>query len=63
MEKRWKPFSPNNKLVQEPEGNKKNRSPDPESNETKINNEKESKEAQKNYLKEEILQVIIETFI
>jgi hypothetical protein len=26
MEERWKPFSPNNKLVEEPEGNEENRS-------------------------------------
>jgi hypothetical protein len=55
-------FSPNNKLVQEPEGSEKNRSPDPDSNETKINYDKESKEAHKNILKGEILQVINENF-
>jgi hypothetical protein len=31
MEKGWKPFSPNNKLVQEPEGNEENKCPDPDS--------------------------------
>jgi hypothetical protein len=31
MEKGWKPFSPNNKLVQEPEGNEENRYPDSDS--------------------------------
>jgi hypothetical protein len=36
MEKRGKPFPPNNKLVQEPEGNEENRCPDPDSNKTKI---------------------------
>jgi hypothetical protein len=30
-------FPPNTKLVQEPEGNQKNRYPDPDSNKTKIN--------------------------
>jgi hypothetical protein len=30
-------FPPNNKLVQEPEGNEKNKCPDPDSNKTKIN--------------------------
>jgi hypothetical protein len=35
MEKRRKPFPPNNKLVQEPEGNEENRYPDPDSNKTK----------------------------
>jgi hypothetical protein len=35
MEKRGKPFSPNNKLVQEPEGNEENRYPDPESKKNK----------------------------
>jgi hypothetical protein len=34
-------FSPNNKLVQEPEGNEKNKSPDLDSNKTKINYDKE----------------------
>jgi hypothetical protein len=56
-------FPPNNKLVQEPEENEKNRSPDPVSNETKINYDKEYNEAHKNTLKEEILQVINENFI
>jgi hypothetical protein len=37
MEKGWKPFSPNNELVQEPEGNEENRYPDPDSNKTRIN--------------------------
>jgi gas vesicle protein len=56
-------FLPNNKLVQEPEGNEENRSPDPDSKKTKINYMKESNEAHKNILKEEILQVISENFI
>jgi chromosome segregation ATPase len=63
MEKRWKPFCPNNKLVQEPEGNQENRCPDSDSNKTKINYGKEHNEAHKNTQKEEILQVINENFI
>jgi hypothetical protein len=63
MEKRQKYFPPNNKLVQEPEGNEDIRYPDPESNKTKINYAKEPNEANKNTLKEEILQVINENFI
>jgi hypothetical protein len=62
-EKGWKPFPPNNKLVQGPEGNEENRHPDPDSNKTKINHTKEPNEAYKNALKEEILQVINENFI
>jgi hypothetical protein len=56
-------FPPDNKLVQEPEGNEENRCPDPDSNKTKINYAKEPNEAQKNTLKVEILQVINENFI
>jgi GH24 family phage-related lysozyme (muramidase) len=56
-------FSPNTKLVQEPEGNEENRYPDPDSNKMKINYGKEPNEAHKNNLKEEILQVINENFI
>jgi hypothetical protein len=56
-------FSPNNKLVQEPEGNEENRCPDPDSNKMKINYAKEPNEAHKKTLKEEILQVINENFI
>jgi hypothetical protein len=56
-------FLPNNKLVQEPEGNQENRYPDPDSNKTKIKYAKEPEEAHKNSLKEEILQVINENFI
>jgi hypothetical protein len=58
MEKRGKPFSSNNKLVQLPQGNEENRFPDQNSNKTKINNAKEPNKADNNYLKEEILQVI-----
>jgi len=64
---RWKKegnhFSPNNKLVQEPEGNEENRYPDPDCNKTKINYAKEPNEDHKNALKEEILQVINENFM
>jgi histidinol-phosphate/aromatic aminotransferase/cobyric acid decarboxylase-like protein len=63
MEKRWKPFPPNNKLVQEPERNEENRYPDPNASKTKINYAKEPNKAHKNILKEEILQVINENFI
>jgi hypothetical protein len=62
-EKRGQPFSPNNKLVQEPEGNEENRYPNRDSNKTKVNYAKEPNEAHKNTLKEEILQVINENFI
>jgi hypothetical protein len=64
---RWKKeenqFPPNNKLVQEPEGNEENRCPHPDSNKMKINYAKEPNEAHKNTMKEEILQVINENFI
>jgi histidinol-phosphate/aromatic aminotransferase/cobyric acid decarboxylase-like protein len=56
-------FPPNNKLVQEPEGNEENRYPDPDSNKKKTNYAKEPNEAYKNILKEEILQIINENFI
>jgi hypothetical protein len=62
MEKRGKPVSPSNKLVQEPEGNEENRYSDPDSKKTKINYAKEPNEAHKNNLKE-LLQVINENFI
>jgi hypothetical protein len=60
MEKEGNHFPPNNKSVQEPEGNEENRYSDPHSNKTKINY---AKEPHKNNLKEEILQVINENFI
>jgi hypothetical protein len=56
-------FPPNNKSVQEPEGNEENRYPDTDSNKTKINYDKEPNEAHKSTLKEEILQVINENFM
>jgi hypothetical protein len=52
-----------NKLVQDSAGNEENGYPDPDSNKTKINYTKELNEAHKNTLKEEILQVINESFI
>jgi hypothetical protein len=64
---RWKKeanqFPPNNKLVQEAEGNEENRCLDRDFNKTKINYANEPSEAHKNILKEEILQVINENFI
>jgi hypothetical protein len=54
---------PNNKLIQDLEGNEENRYPDPDSNKTEINYPKEPNEAHKNTLKEEILQVITENFM
>jgi hypothetical protein len=66
MERRKKDkhhFLPNNKLVQEPEGNEENRYPDSDSNKTKRNYTKEPNKVHKNTLKEEILQAIIENFI
>jgi hypothetical protein len=62
-EKGWKPFSPQNKGVQDLEQNEENRYPDPDSNKIKINYTKEPNEAHKNTLKEELLQVIKENFI
>jgi hypothetical protein len=47
QKKDGKHFHPNNKLVQEPEGNEENRCPDPDSNKTKINYAKEPNEAHK----------------
>jgi uncharacterized membrane protein YcgQ (UPF0703/DUF1980 family) len=55
-------FSPNNKLIQKPEGIEENWYPDSDSSETKKNYTKEPKKAHKNILKEEILQVINENF-
>jgi hypothetical protein len=62
-EKTGKPVSPQQKLVQEPEGNEENRYSEPDSNKMKINYAKEPNEANKNNLKEQILQVINENFI
>jgi hypothetical protein len=65
--RRWKKegnrFLPNNKLIQEQEGNEENRCPDPDSNKMKINYVKEPNEAHKNNLKEDTLQVINENFM
>jgi hypothetical protein len=40
-------FSPNNKLVQEPEGNEENRCPDPDSNKMKINYAKDEEHSER----------------
>jgi hypothetical protein len=56
-------FPPQNKLIQDSEGNEENGCPVPDSNKTKINYAHEPNEAQKNSLKEEILQVITENFM
>jgi hypothetical protein len=50
-----KPFTPQNKVVQDLEQNEENRYPDPDSNKTKINYTKKPNEDHKNTLKEEIL--------
>jgi hypothetical protein len=54
---------PQNKLIQDSEGNKENGYPVPDPNKTKIIYAKEPNEAHKNTLKEEILQVITENFM
>jgi hypothetical protein len=54
---------PQNKLIQDSEGNEENGYPVPDSNKTKINYAKQPNEAHQNILKEEILQVITENFI
>jgi hypothetical protein len=63
---RWKKDGnhslPQNKLIQDSEGNDENGYPDPESNKTKINYTKEPQKAHKHKLKE-VLQVIDENFI
>jgi hypothetical protein len=56
--KGWKPLFPENNLIQDSGGNEKNRYPVLDSNKKKINDTKEPSDAHKNYLKEEILQVI-----
>jgi hypothetical protein len=63
MKKGWKPFSPQNKLVQDSEENEGNGYPAQEPNKTKVNYPKEPNEAHKNILKEEILQEIIGNFV
>jgi hypothetical protein len=54
MKKGCKPFSPQNKLMQDSEGNEENGYPVPDSNKTKINDTREPSDAHKNILKEEI---------
>jgi hypothetical protein len=49
--KRMETISPNNKLVQEPEGNEENRYPDPDSNKTKIICAKEPNKAHRTFCK------------
>jgi hypothetical protein len=63
QKKQGSQFPHSKKLVQEPEGNEENRYLDPDSNKMKINYPKEPNEVQKNYLKEELLQVINENFM
>jgi hypothetical protein len=64
MKKVQKPFSlPQNKLIQDSEGNEENGYPVPDSKKTKINYTKEPNDAHKNKLKEEILHVITENFM
>jgi hypothetical protein len=63
MKKGWKPFFPQNNLIQDSEGNEENGYPVPDSNKIKINYTKEPNKAHKNTLKEEILQVITENFM
>jgi hypothetical protein len=62
QKKQGNQFPYSKKLVQEPEGNEKNRYSDPDSNKMKINYAKEPNDAHKNHLKEEVLQVINENF-
>jgi hypothetical protein len=62
-EKGMETISPQNNLIQDSEGNEENGCPVPDSNKTKINNTKEPKNPHENILKEEILQVITETFM
>jgi uncharacterized membrane protein YcgQ (UPF0703/DUF1980 family) len=62
MEKGWKTFPPNNKLLQESEGNEENRYPDSDSKKAKRNYTKEPKKAHKIAMKKEILQVTNENF-
>jgi hypothetical protein len=59
----WKQFSPKNNLIQDSEENEENGYPVMDSKKTKINNSKEPNNAHKNFLKEEILQVITENFM
>jgi hypothetical protein len=54
---------PKNNLIQDSEGNEENGYPVLDSNKTKINDSKEPRDTHKNFLKEEILQVITEKFM
>jgi uncharacterized protein YheU (UPF0270 family) len=60
MKKGWKPFSPENNLIQDSEGNEENGYPIPDSSKAKINDAKDPNDTHKNILKEEILQEITE---
>jgi hypothetical protein len=53
-EKGWKPFYPQNKLVQETEGNEENGYPVPDPNKTKINYLKGPSEAHKKSCKKSL---------
>jgi hypothetical protein len=46
--KEWKPFSPQNNLIQDSEGNEENENLVPDSKKTKINDAKEPNNAHKN---------------
>jgi hypothetical protein len=61
-EKGRKPFSPQNNLIQDSQGNEENGHPVPDSNKTNINDTKGPNDLH-NILKEEILQVIPENFM
>jgi hypothetical protein len=54
---------PNNKLVQDSEGNEENGYPAPDTNKTKIDYPKESNEAHKNILKKEITKNFMEVIL
>jgi hypothetical protein len=51
MKKGWKPFPPENKVLQDFKQNEENGYPNPDSNKTKINYTKEPNETHKNTLK------------
>jgi hypothetical protein len=64
MKKGWKPFfPPQNKLVQDSEGNEEKRYPIPDHNKTKIDYPKEPNKPQKNTLKEEIPENFMEMLL
>jgi hypothetical protein len=63
MEKAWKPFSPQNNLMQDSERNEEHGYPAPDSNKIKINAAKKPNNAHRNNLREETRQVITENFM